>query len=110
MSSTNKASLKLETFFEVKNAKIYGGEGSVGYGSISVKRNVSDSAFPDDFFEEGFIEKQRKDWAKFCEVPEDCVRVITEDEYHFFTDDEDEEAMFPNCDEDSREDYTEDKI
>lgn len=55
--------MSLGIYFEVKDAEIYGGEGTVGYA-----------------------ESQKEGMAQFCHVPVEKVRVISRDEYEENTD------------------------
>lgn len=67
--------VSLTFYFEIKNAEIYGGEGSIGYVCQSVDvgniDTISDKHISD--FAEGM--------AKLMEVSIDDVRFITEAEY-----------------------------
>ncbi|MBQ5320310.1 MAG: hypothetical protein J6K17_14565 [Oscillospiraceae bacterium] len=73
--------VSLTFYFEVKNAEIYGGEGSIGYCSQSMDvgniDGISDKHISD--FAEGM--------ANFMGVSIDDVRFITEAEYEENTED-----------------------
>ena len=51
----------------------------------------SDNLFNKAELMEEFITIQAKDMAKFCEVPAECVRVISKEEYDANTEEDDEE-------------------
>ena len=91
MSNIDKVSLTKEVFFEVRNAVVYGGEGSVGYESFLIKQTGYHNKTSEEFFSDAYLEKMRKSWAAICNVSEENVRMISEEEYHFFTDDEDDD-------------------
>lgn len=80
----NLVSVKLSVFFEIKDAEIYGGTGSVGYaecsiagGSKMMKCNLKE-----------FMQVYLEDMAKALGVSESCVRNISEEEYKLNTEDE----------------------
>ena len=86
--SVAKLKVTIETFFEVHDSRMFGGEGSVGYAAhkISFKGNVLKEN-PDY---EGYIEASKRDYAKMLGVSEDCIRVITEEEYNLNTEEEED--------------------
>ena len=65
--------MSLGIYFEVKDAEIYGGEGTVGYAATIV-----------DFTK--YAESQKEGMAQSCHVPVEKVRVISRDEYEENTD------------------------
>ena len=67
--------MSLGIYFEVKDAEIYGGEGTVGYAATIVDISLS-----------GYAESQKEGMAQFCHVPVEKVRVISRDEYEENTD------------------------
>lgn len=70
--------MSLGIYFEVKDAEIYGGEGTVGYAALIV--DVSLSGLQKADFTK-YAESQKEDMAQFCHVPVEKVRVISRDEY-----------------------------
>lgn len=71
------------TYFEVKDAEIYGGEGTVGYAATIVDISLS-GLQKADFTK--YAESQKEGMAQFCHVPVEKVRVISRDEYEENTD------------------------
>lgn len=71
------------TYFEVKDAEIYGGEGTVGYAATIVDISLS-GLQKADFTK--YAESRKKGMAQFCHVPVEKVRVISRDEYEENTD------------------------
>ena len=73
--------VSLAVYFEVKNAEIYGGEGSIGYYSESMTiGNI-------DVITDKHVSDFAKRTAKFFHVSIDDVRFITEAEYEEKTED-----------------------
>ena len=73
--------VSLTLYFEVKNAEIYGGEGSIGYYSESMTvGNI-------DVITDKHISAFAEEAAKFFNVSIDDVRFITEAEYEENTED-----------------------
>ena len=68
--------MSLGIYFEVKDAEIYVGEGTVGYAATIV--DISDFT--------KYAESQKEGMAQFCHVPVEKVRVISRDEYEENTD------------------------
>lgn len=75
--------LSLGIYFEVKDAELYGGEGTLGYAATIIDISV-DGLQKADFAE--YVKNQIEGMAKFCKVPLENVRVITRDEYEEETD------------------------
>lgn len=82
--------IKLEVYFEVKDSKVYGGLGSVGYASAEINgcqiNYEKESVFNKQELMEEYIENQKNGMAEFCKVPVECVRVISKEEYENNTD------------------------
>ena len=70
--------LSLGIYFEVKDAEIYGGEGSVGYAATIV--DVPVVGLQKANFTQ-FVNSQTEGMAQFCKVPLDKVRAISREEY-----------------------------
>lgn len=79
-----KILLSLGVYFEVKDAELYGGEGTIGYTSMIMDISV-DGLQKADFAK--FVNSQIEGTANFCKVPLENVRVITREEYEENTDD-----------------------
>ena len=75
--------MSLGIYFEVKDAEIYGGEGTVGYAATIVDISLS-GLQKADFTK--YAESQKEGMAQFCHVPVEKVRVISRDEYEENTD------------------------
>lgn len=75
--------MSLGIHFEVKDAEIYGGEGTVGYAATIVDISLS-GLQKADFTK--YAESQKEGMAQFCHVPVEKVRVISRDEYKENTD------------------------
>lgn len=71
--------------FEVKDAEMYGGVGSIGYTAINLG-GVRDVAQITD----EYVEAQTQATANFLHVPRSAVRLISKEEYDRETDDDDE--------------------
>lgn len=72
--------------FEIKNAAIYGGAGSVGYSCMSFK-GVDKPENADD----AFVEQQRKVTANLLGVSVEDVTVITKESYDAATEEPEED-------------------
>ena len=75
--------MSLGIYFEVKDAEIYGGEGTVGYAATIV--DISLSGLQEADFTK-YAESQKEGMAQFCHAPVEKVRVISRDEYEENTD------------------------
>lgn len=73
-------SITATLYFEVKNAAIFGGEGSVGYTSDA----FYDVAHPENLTDE-FISNQREVTAKMLSVSADDVTLISKEAYEAAT-------------------------
>ena len=82
--------IKLEVYFEVKDAAVYGGLSSVGYASAEIDSCKIDygkeGIFNKKELMEEYIKRQREGMAELCKVPVECVRVISKEEYDCNTD------------------------
>lgn len=87
-----KFNIKLTLYFEIKDAKIYGGEGSIGYSSVGVEISYinyeKDNLFNKKEMMKKYIADQTKAMAEFAKVPVENVRVISKEEYEINTEDE----------------------
>ena len=73
-------------YFEIHDADIYGGEGTVGYANINVDLKVS--AFEKVSIDE-YVEKQKQGVANMCGVDKEKVVIISKSDYIKETEDED---------------------
>lgn len=86
----------LTCHFEVKDADVFGGAGSVGYTSVALKHAEVDDRLMGIINNsvqcEGFLYAQRKNTADLLGVPVECVRAITYDQYEVATEDDETEG------------------
>lgn len=89
--------ITLTCHFEVKDAEVFGGAGSVGYTSVALKHaKAADQLvgiINNSVQCEGFLYAQRKNTADLLGVPVDCVRAITYDQYEAATEDDETEVV-----------------
>lgn len=73
-----KIHITLEMFFEIKNAKLYGGEGTTGYAQI-----ISDLRMESmkNFDLQEYAKYNTEGLAKTCEIGVEDVRIIPRKEY-----------------------------
>lgn len=74
----NKINITIEMFFEIENAEMYGGEGSVGYAAIKEDfclENLKDYDLQED------AKKKIKGFADMLKVGQEDVRIIPRTEY-----------------------------
>jgi hypothetical protein len=87
--------ITLTCHFEVKDAEVFGGAGSVGYTSVALKHaKAADQLvgiINNSVQREGFLYAQRKSTADLLGVPVECVRAITYDQYEAATGDDETE-------------------
>lgn len=74
----DKANVTISMFFEVKNAEIFGGEGSVGYTELKSDICVGELK---EFDIKEYAKTNIKGFAGLCKVPEESVRIISRQEY-----------------------------
>lgn len=77
--------MSVELHFEVKDAEIYGGVGSVGYTAINLVGIKDVTQITDEY-----VEAQTQGIADFLHVPRSAVRLISKEEYDRETEDEEE--------------------
>ena len=68
----------LGVYFEIKDAALYGGEGTVGYANINMDVKIS-SLVSENVC--NCVEQQRKGMAELCHVDVEKVKVISKTEY-----------------------------
>lgn len=86
--------IDISLFFEVYDSGIFGGKGSIGYTTAqycncSIPRMLEVFSSPEKV--EEYLRAQTLETAKFCNVPVNKVKLITEDEYIEKTEDDDYE-------------------
>lgn len=84
--------IKLTIYFEIKDAEIYGGPGTIGYMSSGIEiahlDYEKDNPFNQREIMEKYIADQTKGVAAFAKVPVECVRLISKEEYEISTDED----------------------
>ena len=78
----------LRVYFEVKDAHLYGGDGSIGYCNINADLKISSLLKADVC---NYVETQRKGVADMCRVDVEKVRVISRTEYEENTEGEEDD-------------------
>jgi len=76
----------LGVYFEIKDADLYGGKGTVGYANINIDVKISRLVCEDVC---NAVKQQRKGIAEMCHVDIEKVRVISRTEYEEQTEEED---------------------
>lgn len=72
------ASMSLGIYFEIKDAELYGGEGTTGYAATIVEISIEGLQNAD--FEK-YADSQLEAMASMAKVPKEKVRIISKDEY-----------------------------
>lgn len=75
-------------YFEVSDAKIYGGPGSRGYMESRLDGFGIEGI--EQIIHEGYAEKQAQNVADMLKVPREKVRMISKEEYDLCTEDPDD--------------------
>lgn len=84
------ASMSLGIYFEIKDAELYGGEGTTGYAATIV--GISIEGLQNADFEK-YADRQLEAMASMAKVPKEKVRIISKDEYEENTEEEYEATM-----------------
>lgn len=84
---TNESIITISLYFEIHDADIYGGKGTIGYANTNVDLKVSALAKADI---NNYVEMQRQGVAEMCKVDKQKVIVISRTNYEEETADEDE--------------------
>lgn len=79
------ASMSLGIYFEIKDAELYGGEGTTGYAATIVEISIEGLQNAD--FEK-YANSQLEAMASMAKVPKEKVRIISKDEYEENTEEE----------------------
>ena len=77
--------ITLGIYFEVHDAEMYGGEGSVGYVNINI--DLKASALAKVNMDE-YLEKQKQGVAEMCKTDKEKVIIIPRTQYESETEDE----------------------
>mgnify|MGYP003291426590 CR=1 FL=1 len=85
MAISNKFDFKATLYFRIYDAPIYGGEGSVGYGSIAHDHVL----YPENYDDE-LAESIRHSMALTCKVSDEKVEIISVEEYEEAVDEDEE--------------------
>jgi hypothetical protein len=72
--------------FEIKDAEMFGGKGSVGYSAVTVGGITDIAPITDEF-----IESKVEAIADLFDVPKDAVKLISKEEYDLETRGEEDE-------------------
>lgn len=86
MEDYKKISVTVRVFYEVRDSETYGGIGSIGYMCTSADGDLK--MLNNDF--EAYVSNQKKSVASGMGVSEECVRVITQEEYEINTEDDED--------------------
>ena len=81
--------MTISFYLEIKDAELYGGEGSIGYGCARLDI-VGDNIGADTI--KKYADAQLDGWARMCKVPVEKVRLISRTEYEKNTEDEYEDG------------------
>lgn len=79
------ASMSLGIYFKIKDAELYGGEGTTGYAATIVEISIEELQNAD--FEK-YADSQLEAMASMAKVPKEKVRIISKDEYEENTEEE----------------------
>ena len=74
----NKINITIEMFFEIRNAEMYGGEGSVGY--VEIKEDICLESLK-DYDLQADAKGKIKGFADMMKVSREDVRIISRTEY-----------------------------
>ena len=80
----NKIHVTVSVFFEIKDAEIYGGKGSIGYSETKIDMYTD---CLDGFNLQEFAKHQGEIISGFVKVPEENTRIISRTEYEEHTED-----------------------
>lgn len=84
------ASMSLGIYFEIKDAELYGGEGTTGEGTTGYAATIVEISIEGlqnaDF--EKYADSQLEAMASMAKVPKEKVRIISKDEYEENTEEE----------------------
>lgn len=86
-------------YFEVRDAEVFGGEGSVGYTTAKYENCDPQkvlAVLSSEEKREEYMLVQRKLTARLLSVPVESIKSISQEEYKANTEDEDEEEA-PVC-------------
>lgn len=82
------ASMSLGIYFEIKDAELYGGEGTTGYAATIVEISIEGLQNADfEKYANSQLEAMAS-MASMAKVPKEKVRIISKDEYEENTEEE----------------------
>ena len=73
-----KIHITLELFFEIKNAELYGGEGTTGYAQLISNLRMESMK---DFDLQEYAKTNIEGFAKACKIEVEDVQIIPREEY-----------------------------
>lgn len=83
------ASMSLGIYFEIKDAELYGGEGTTGYAATIVEISIEGLQNADfEKYANSQLDSQLEAMASMAKVPKEKVRIISKDEYEENTEEE----------------------
>ena len=74
----------ISLYFEVKDAKMFGGVGEVGYTETKMDLEIEDLS---KFKLQTYAEKNLENYAEILKVPKENIRIISRTEYEENTED-----------------------
>ena len=74
----NKIRVTVSLFFQIKDADIFGGAGSIGYSESKIDLDVEDMT---GFKLQEYAQNQIKGFAELLKVPEENIRIVSRQEY-----------------------------
>lgn len=84
--------IKLTLYFEIRDSQIFGGEGTIGYSEMGVNFSrinyEKDNLFNKKELMKSYISEQTKNMAASLDIPAECLRLISKEEYESNTDDD----------------------
>jgi DNA-binding transcriptional regulator YhcF (GntR family) len=84
----NEMKIRISLYFEIKDSEMFGGEGSVGYTEQNIGFTVTEEK--PRIFEESaydYVKRAIANMAKSLGVSEECIRIISKEEYEENTED-----------------------
>lgn len=84
--------MSVNVYFEISNAEMFGGEGSLGYIKKAFEQVKNTSGFLND----SFVNEQIESTAKMFDVSKDDVRLISKEKYESETEEYDHDELYYN--------------
>lgn len=82
--------VSVNVYFEISNAEIFGGEGTLGY----IKNGFEQVKKPEVSLDDVFVNEQIESTAKMFDVSKDDVRLISKEKYEFETEEYDYDELY----------------